>query len=136
MKSLFAALFLFVSSLFQLHHPVTIKVAPAPWHATGTSATAAIFNATFASLQPQAATAPSTPSPQPVVPAQTTSAKPARSNPVLPAPTSVLTASAAPANYVTQDELTTQMQIAADNLRSLIYQTATLYRLRAQAAGG
>jgi hypothetical protein len=28
--TLLAALFLFVSSLFQLHHPVTIKVAPAP----------------------------------------------------------------------------------------------------------
>jgi hypothetical protein len=53
MKLLLAAALLFLAGLFGSHHPVTIKVAPTPWHATGTSATAAVFNATVASVQPQ-----------------------------------------------------------------------------------
>jgi hypothetical protein len=122
MKSLFVAVLLFFNGLFQSHHPAAIKVIPAPSHAADTSVTAAVFNATVASLQPQAGTATSIPASQPPDSAQATTSSPVRSNPVVPAPVSVLTASAAPANYVTQDELATQLQITENNLRTLVYQ--------------
>jgi hypothetical protein len=98
-----------LAAFMEPHPAVTVQIPPAPWHASGTSATAAVFNATVASLQPQADTAASTPPPHPTATAQSSTPSPGRSNSVPPAPTLVLTASAAPSNYVTQDELKSEL---------------------------
>jgi hypothetical protein len=65
-------------------------------------------------------------SPKLLADAQTSAAPiPVRVAAPLPAPTNVLTASLPGANYITQDVLTAQVQIAINNLRSSIYSNTT-----------
>jgi Chaperone of endosialidase/Domain of unknown function (DUF5011) len=120
MQSFVAALLLFLTSIFGGHHTVTVHVAPNQPHATSTTQTAAVFNAAVASLQTPAATAASAPPHQPLAVAKT-SAPSSVQDPITHAPTAVLAASVSPASYVTEDELTAQLQIAENNLRNLIF---------------
>jgi hypothetical protein len=124
MKSLFAAVLLFFAGLFQSHHPITIQ----PTHVltptiAASTQTAAVLNAALASEQPTTTTVAANPSelgtqtgaakPQPPAPAMSFASPPTSAS-VLPAP--------APATYVTQDELTAQLQGLNNSLRTLVYQ--------------
>jgi hypothetical protein len=62
MKSLIAALFLFVSSLFGSQDTVTLHTPANPWHAAGTSTSAAVFNAAVGAQQSTISAATSAPS--------------------------------------------------------------------------
>jgi hypothetical protein len=120
MQSVFAAVLLFLTTIFGGHHTVTVHVAPNQAHTTSTSATAAVFNAAVAGSQTPAAAVASTPPHQPRAVTQASAPSPVQ-DPITPAPTAVLAASLPAAGFVTQDELAAQLQIAENNLRSLIY---------------
>jgi hypothetical protein len=120
MQSFFAAVLLFLSSIFGGHYLLTVHVAPNQPHATSKTQTAAVFDAAVASVQTPAATAASTPPHRPLAVTQASALSPVQ-DPITPAPTAVLAASVPPARYVTEDELAAQLQIAENNLRSLIY---------------
>jgi hypothetical protein len=118
----FASVLLFLTSIFGGHHTVTVHIAPSQWHANGKSASAAVFNAAVASSQPHTKAAAAVSSPKLLADAQTSAAPtPVRVAAPLPAPTAMLAASLSGTNYITQDELTAQLQIATNNLRNLIY---------------
>src|ERR1019366_8306718 len=120
--SAFENVFAQLVALIEPHHTVTVEISPAAmgtWHASGKTASAAAFNSIVATSQPAASptivhidTAPK---------ASTPSAPPHASS-VIAAPALPQAPLAQLASYVTQTNLTTQLQELTNKLTSLVYQ--------------
>jgi hypothetical protein len=120
----FGNVFAQLVAMVEPHHTVTVEISPAAmgtWHASGKTASAAVFNSIAVASPPAASPT--------IVHIDTA---PKASTPSVAHAASVVVASSlakAPreqlASYVTQSDLTTQLQAATNALRSLIYQEAS-----------
>ena len=122
--SAFENVFAQLVALVEPHHTVTVEISPAAmgtWHAFGKTASAAAFNSIVATSQPAA-------SPTIVhvdTPPKTSTPKTAKTASVVVAPSLAKAPLAQLASYVTQTDLTTQLQELQNKLTSLVYQNVS-----------
>src|SRR5664280_3133080 len=122
--STFENVFAQLVALVEPHHTVTVEISPASmgtWHASGTTASAAVFNSVVATSQPAA-------SPTIVhvdTPPKTSTPKTAKTASVVVAPSLAKAPLAQLTSYVTQTDLTTQLQELQNKLTSLVYQNVS-----------
>ena len=121
MATAFENVFAQLVALVEPHHTVTVEISPVLWHASGKEASAAAFNSILATSQ-----SPASPtivhidtSPKASTPSASRAASVVAATSIAKAPQEQL------ASYVTQTDLTTQLQAATNALRSLIYQEAS-----------
>jgi hypothetical protein len=123
--STFENVFAQLVALVEPHHTVTVEISPATmakWHASGKTASAAAFNSIVAASPPAAS--PSIVHIDTAPKASTPSVAHAASAVV--APSLAKAPQVQLASYVTQSDLTAQLQTATNALRSLIYQVLRL----------
>src|ERR1019366_2887259 len=122
--SAFENVFAQLVALVEPHHTVTVEISPAAmgtWHASGKTASAAAFNSIVATSQPAASptivhidTSPKASTP-----------KTAKTASVVVAPSLAKAPQEQLASYVTQTDLTTQLQQLTNKLTSLVYQNVS-----------
>jgi hypothetical protein len=111
-------------AMVEPHHTVTVEISPAAmakWHTSGKTASATVFNSVVATSQPAAS--PTIvhvdTSPKASTPSASRAASAVAAPSLAKAPQEQL------ASYVTQTDLTTQLQQLTNKLTSLVYQNVS-----------
>lgn len=116
----FENIFAQLVALIEPHHTVTVELSPALWHASGKTASAAAFNSILATSQPTASpTIVHIDTPPKASTSAVHTASVVVAPPVAKAPQEQL------ASYVTQTNLTTQLQQLTNKLTTLVYQNVS-----------